>query len=166
MTRKTNNKQKAPETLNEKEQGKSDVQSQGVAQITHHILQEGKALKLSPKSTNHVFYEIGRAVVDGELYVRLVGNEGGGLHSKEWIKLTDVLDVLAEQEDKPFKSSLFKTVFKGGSANNAGFLAACIRGMGLTIKSETSVFLHVVAPEFDQQRTQLLALSEPESDNQ
>ena len=40
----------------------------------HQILKEGKVRKLSPKSTNHVFYEIGREPNEGELYVRLVTN--------------------------------------------------------------------------------------------
>ncbi|MGY0617140.1 hypothetical protein [Vibrio sp. FJH11] len=166
MARKPNVKDKTSEVLNENNDVKPDIQPQSEADITHEILREGKALKLSPKSTNHVFYEIGRAPVDGELYVRLVGNEGGGLHSKEWIKLSDVLDVLATQEDKPFKSSLLKSVFAGGSANNAGFLAACIRGMELTIKSEKSVFLHVLAPDFDKHRDELLSLGKqnPETD--
>ncbi|GAK85884.1 hypothetical protein JCM19238_3474 [Vibrio ponticus] len=163
MTRKTNNKNTKPQDSGDKVDVNKDVESLKDTLPAHKIVQEGKALKLSPKSTNHVFYEIGRDPVDDELHVRLVGNEGGGLHSKEWIKLSDVLEVLSEQQDKPFKSSLLKPLFKGGSANNSAFLAACIRRMGLTIQAETSVFLHVVAPDFDKYRDELLALQEQNS---
>ncbi|OOE78673.1 hypothetical protein BZG73_15835 [Salinivibrio siamensis] len=132
---------------------------------SHQVLREGKARKLSPKSTNHVFYQIGREQVDGELYVRLIGNEGGGMHSKEWVSLNNVLDIITTQE-KPFKSSCLKGVFQSGSANNAVFLAACIRGMGLTIQSDKSVFLHVLAPDFDIQRDELLSLGEQSTDSE
>ncbi len=164
MARKPNVKDKTTELPTESSEVKPDTQPLSEADITHEILRESQALKLSPKSTNHVFYEIGRNLADSELYVRLTGNEGGGLHSKEWIKLSDVLGVLAEQEDKPFKSSLLKGVFVGGSANNAGFLAACLRGMGLTIKSEKSVLLHVLAPDFDKRRDELLSLGQQSSE--
>lgn len=167
MTRKANNKNKQSVPSVETSDANVELESQEVTEtveITHHVLLESKALKLSPKTTNHVFYEVARNQTDDELYVRLTGNEGGGLHSKEWLKLVDVLAVLEEQEDKPFKSSVLKSVFKGGSANNAGFLAACLRGMELTIQSEKSVFLHVLGPEFATRRDELLALGEPETE--
>ncbi|NMU52940.1 hypothetical protein HKB25_02825, partial [Vibrio parahaemolyticus] len=49
------------------------------------------------------------------------------------------------------------------SANNAGFLAACCRGLGLIIQSEKSVFLHVLAPDYEQRRDELLSLVDSET---
>ncbi|GIU31546.1 hypothetical protein [Shewanella sp. MBTL60-007] len=131
-----------------------------IAPINHfsHIVLEGKAKKLSPKTTNHVFYEIALHYEDNQLYLRLSGSEGGGLHSKEWIKLEDIFTVLDEQSDKPFKSTVIKSVFKGGSANNAGFMAACLRGLLLINPTEKSVFLHALAPEYAQRRDELRSL--------
>ncbi|MGS0826188.1 hypothetical protein ACVBIO_10280 [Shewanella sp. 0m-8] len=131
-----------------------------IAPLNHftNIVLEGKAKKLSPKTTNHVFYEIALHDEDNQLYLRLSGNEGGGLHSKEWIKLEDIRAVLDEQSDKPFKSTVIKSVFKGGSANNAGFMAACLRGLLLINPTEKSVFLHVLAPEYVQRRDELRSL--------
>lgn len=123
-----------------------------------NIVLDGKAKKLSPKTINHVFYEVSEHDDLKAPYIRLSGNEGGGLHSKEWIALEDIFAVLNEQTDKPFKSTVFKSVFKGGSANNAGFLAACCRGLGLTIPTEKSVFLHVLAPDYEQRRDKILSL--------
>ncbi|MDF5409666.1 hypothetical protein P3692_24590, partial [Vibrio parahaemolyticus] len=106
----------------------------------------------------HVFYEIALHDEENELYIRMTGNQGSGLHSKEWIPLKDITAVLDVQGDKPFKSSVMKCVFSGQSANNAGFMAACCRGLGLIIQSEKSVFLHVLAPDYEQRRDELLSL--------
>ncbi|HCG6983269.1 TPA: hypothetical protein NJ311_003629 [Vibrio parahaemolyticus] len=158
MARKPNVKDKTSEVSTESADIKPDLQPQSEADITHEILREGKALKLSPKSTNHVFYEIAMHKEENELYIRMSGNEGGGLHSKEWVPLKDIFAVLDVQGDKPFKSSVMKCVFSGQSANNAGFMCGVCRGMGLIIKSDKSVFLHVLAPDYEQRREELLSL--------
>lgn len=127
-----------------------------------NIVCEGKAKKLSPKTENHVFYEIAIHDAENELYIRMTGNQGSGLHSKENIPLKDITAVLDVQGDKPFKSSVLKCVFSGQSANNAGFMAACCRGLGLIIQSEKSVFLHVLATDYEQRRDAILSLVDAE----
>ncbi len=164
MARKTTSKSVSASNPAENTVAKDSKEEQVDSESSHKILKEGKARKLSPKSTNHVFYEVGREPHEGDLYVRLVTNEGGGLHSKEWVNLVDLLDVLSSQEDKPFKSSVLRTVFSSKSANNTGFLAACLRDMELTIQSEKSVFLQVLAPDFHKHRDELLALSQQDSE--
>ncbi|KOE14699.1 hypothetical protein ACS89_13945 [Vibrio parahaemolyticus] len=128
-----------------------------------HIVLEGKAKKLSPKTENHLFYEIAIHQGEKELYIRISGNQGGGLYCRSWIPLKDITAVLDVQGDKPFKSSVMKCVFSGQSANNAGFMAACCRGLGLIIQSEKSVFLHVLAPDYEQRRDELLSLVDAEA---
>jgi hypothetical protein len=134
-----------------------------VQQPVFNVVLEGKGKKLSPKTTYHVFYEVGISEDDDELYLRLSSNEGGGLHSKEWIKVDSILELLDQQDDRPFKSTVFKSVFKGASANNAAFLAAAIRGEGLGLigPSEKSVFLHVVTGDYADRKAALLALNSP-----
>ncbi|ETX22149.1 hypothetical protein [Vibrio parahaemolyticus] len=158
MARKANQQQEAaqPEIAEVNEQV-TVTDDKPVDHFTNIVL-DGKAKKLSPKTENHVFYEVSEHDDLKALYIRLSGNEGGGLHSKEWIALEDIFTVLNEQTDKPFKSTIFKSVFKGGSANNAGFLAACCRGLDLIIPTEKSVFLHVLAPDYEQRRDELLSL--------
>ena len=126
-----------------------------------NIVLSGKGKKLSPKTTNHVFFDIAEHDEEGELYIRLSGNEGGGLHSKEWINLTTLIAILDEQVDKPFKSTALKPAFKGASANNAGFLAGVLRSpdIGLITQSGTSVFLHVLAADYEEKKAKLLALT-------
>ncbi|ENY6497475.1 hypothetical protein ACFD7R_003641 [Vibrio parahaemolyticus] len=162
MARKSNQQQETvqPEIV----EGNEQVAVTEDLPVDHftYIVREGKAKKLSPKTENHVFYEIALHDEKTELYIRMSGNEGGGLHSKEWIPLKDITAVLDVQGDKPFKSSVMKCVFSGQSANNAGFMAACCRGLGLIIQSEKSVFLHVLAPDYEQRRDELLSLVDAE----
>ncbi|PMJ66513.1 hypothetical protein [Vibrio splendidus] len=164
MARKTNQKEEVvqPEVVegNELATVVKDVPVDHFA----NIVLEGKAKKLSPKTENHVFYEIAIHDEEKELYIRMTGNQGGGLHSKEMISLKDITAVLDVQGDKPFKSSVVKCVFSGQSANNAGFMAACCRGLGLIIQSEKSVFLHVLAPDYEQRRDELLSLADGETE--
>ncbi|EJG0325437.1 hypothetical protein C4D07_RS17885 [Vibrio parahaemolyticus] len=163
MARKSNQQQETarPEIPESNEQV-TVVEELPVDHFTY-IVREGKAKKLSPKTENHVFYEIAIHDEDNELYIRMSGNQGGGLHSKEMIPLKDITAVLDVQGDKPFKSSVMKCVFSGQSANNAGFMAACCRGLGLIIQSEKSVFLHVLAPDYEQRRDELLSLVDTET---
>lgn len=163
MARKSNQQQETvqPEIV----EGNEQVTVTDDQPVEHfaHIVREGKAKKLSPKTENHVFYEIAIHDEENELYIRMTGNQGSGLHSKEKIPLKDITAVLDVQGDKPFKSSVLKCVFSGQSANNAGFMAACCRGLGLIIQSEKSVFLHVLAPDYEQRRDELLSLVDAET---
>ncbi|MGL1634411.1 hypothetical protein ACSTJT_12935 [Vibrio parahaemolyticus] len=163
MARKSNQQQETVQS--EIVEGNEQVTVTDDQPVDHftHIVREGKAKKLSPKTENHVFYEIALHDEENELYIRMTGNQGSGLHSKEMIPLKDITAVLDVQGDKPFKSSVLKCVFSGQSANNAGFMAACCRGLGLIIQSEKSVFLHVLAPDYEQRRDELLSLVDAET---
>ena len=158
MARKTNQKEEVvqPEVLEGTEQV-TVTDDNPVDHFTNIVL-DGKAKKLSPKTENHVFYQLSVHDDLNALFLRLSGNEGGGLHSKEWVAFEDIIAVLNEQDDKPFKSTVLKSVFKGGSANNAGFMAAALRGLLLILPSEKSVFLHVLAPDYEQRRDELMSL--------
>ncbi|ELB2151658.1 hypothetical protein HJ118_19650 [Vibrio parahaemolyticus] len=163
MARKSNQQQETVQS--EIVEGNEQVTVTDDQPVDHftHIVREGKAKKLSPKTENHVFYEIALHDEENELYIRMTGNQGSGLHSKEMIPLKDITAVLDVQGDKPFKSSVLKCVFSGQSANNAGFMAACCRGLGLIIQSEKSVFLHVLATDYEQRRDELLSLVDAEA---
>ncbi|CAK3967218.1 conserved hypothetical protein [Vibrio crassostreae] len=164
MARKTNQKEKVvqPEVLEGNEL--ATVVKDGPVDHFTNIALEGKAKKLSPKTENHVFYEIAIHDEEKELYIRMTGNQGGGLHSKEKILLKDITAVLDVRGDKPFKSSVMKCVFSGQSANNAGFMAACCRELGLIIQSEKSVFLHVLSEDYKLRRDELLSFVDGETE--
>lgn len=116
-----------------------------------HTLLNHTAEKLSARSEGLIFYAIGRHEESGELFLKITGNQGGGLHSKEWIALSAIDDVLRSlPADKPFKSSVMKRLFKGGSANNAGFLSAILRSDGLKLiqKAGGNPMLHELVPDY------------------
>lgn len=121
----------------------------------------GFTLKLSRRSTGNVGFELALNTNDKCRYLRLTSNDSGGLFSKEWVKLDDLYVLLeAMGANKPFKSSVFKSVMKGGSANNVSFLSAVLRSeeIALILKSEKSLFLHVVNPLLINQRDRLSKL--------
>ncbi|URQ87039.1 hypothetical protein J8Z28_03850 [Pseudoalteromonas sp. SCSIO 43088] len=127
---------------------------------THVVLVDGKAAKLSTKKRGFVTFTLATCIDSGELELRLTGNDGGGLHSKEWLSVTAIIDVLNVQvTDKPFKSTVFKSVFKGASANNASFLAAVLRSkdINLIVSTEKSQYLHMLPNNYESVREQLLA---------
>ncbi len=125
-----------------------------------NIVLSGKGKKLSPRATGFIEFEIAEEDGEGHLHLRICGNLGG-LFSREWIDLRTIIAILDEQVGKPFKSTALKAAFKGASANNAGFLAGVLRSpdIGLIVQSGSSVFLHVLANDFDEKKTKLLALS-------
>lgn len=125
------------------------------------LITDGKALKLSPNTKNHVLFQLGKKVEDNKLYLRMSGNEGGGLHSKEWVSIEDIVELLDEQEGKAIKSTILKPVFKGGSANNCGFMAAVLRckQIDLLAQSENSVFTHRLSDNYQSAKEALLAMA-------
>ena len=64
---------------------------------------------------------------DGEIYLRVHSNTGGGFFSQEWISLRDILTALKKRPDgKPITSILLDPLFRGKSANTPGFLMAVL----------------------------------------
>lgn len=101
------------------------------------LLEQGKALKLSPKTQNHVFYQIATHDEDEQLCLRISGNEGGGLHSKEWLAVEKITETLEGLTGQTIKSTMLKPVFTGSSSNNTAFLAAVLRSpeIGLLVRA-------------------------------
>lgn len=163
MARKSNQQQEAVQP--EVAEGNEQVTVTDDKPVDHfaNIVLNGKAKKLSPKTENYVFYEIVLHDEDNQLYIRMTGNEGGGLFSREAIPLVALIDKFLDQGTKPFKSTVVKNIFKSGSVNNSGFMCGICRGLGLIIQSENSVFLHQLAPDFEQRRDELLSLVSDET---
>jgi len=141
----------------------TDETNKSVEEADSHFktLLVGLASKLSIKSSGLIGYEVALNTDDKSRYLRLTSNDSGGLFSKEWVKLDDLYVLLEAMEaDKPFKSSVFKSIIKGGSANNVSFLSAVLRSeeIALILKSEKSQFLHVVNPLLINQRDRLSKL--------
>lgn len=160
--KKTNDKKTTPESTAtaSTETNNTAVTETAPDVETHIVLVEGKAAKLSSKNRGFVTFTLATCIDTGELELKLTGNDGGGLHSKEWLSVTSIVDILNVQiADKPFKSTVLKTVFKGASANNASFLAAVLRSkeINLIVSTEKSQYLHMLPNNYESVREQLLA---------
>ena len=89
------------------------------------ILKTGTCPSLSGKSK--LTYEIGAGSAS-EICVRVTKNTGAGMFSKAWVALDQVHRLV---NDKPITSTTLGPLFKGGSANSAGFLLAVMKNEGL-----------------------------------
>ena len=82
------------------------------------LIEKGVASKLSPKSAGAVFFQLAVKDEDNSLHLRISGNEGGGLHSKEWVSVTTIIELLKPLKEQSFKSNVFKKVMVGKSSNS------------------------------------------------
>ena len=91
---------------------------------TMRVLSTGTCETLSGSSK--LTYHIG-CMPDGEIYLRVHSNTGGGFFSQEWISLRDILTALKKRPDgKPITSILLNPLFRGKSANTPGFMMAVL----------------------------------------
>jgi hypothetical protein len=123
------------------------------ADIQYLTIKTGFAAKLSTKSTGKIGFEIAQHSENKENYLRLTTNSSGGLFSKEWMLVSDIVELLNKNKDsKPFKSSLFKEIISGGSSNNVSFTAAILRSddIGFIKPSDKNLFLHTVSDDLDE----------------
>jgi hypothetical protein len=129
--------------------------------LAYQTVLVGHAPKLSTKATGAVGYELAINTDDKRQYLRLTSNNSGGLFSKEWVGLDAIYALLESLDvDKPFKSSTFKAVIKGGSSNNVSFLSAVLRceEVALILPSDKSQYLHAHNPLLINRREQLSKL--------
>ena len=91
---------------------------------TMRVLSTGTCDTLSGSSK--LTYHIG-SMPDGEIYIRVHGNTGGGFFSQEWISLQDILTALKKRPDgRPITSILLSPALPGQSANTPGFMMAVL----------------------------------------
>jgi hypothetical protein len=136
----------------------SDTENEVVNHFSN-IVKQGEADKLASTAKGKVIYEIALHDEEKQLYFRIAGQTiKGGLHSKQWIPLIQLLELIEEQGDRAWKSSIYKPLFSGGSINNHSFCASIARELGIAQKSESSIYLHVVGDKYQDRKKELLAL--------
>jgi hypothetical protein len=91
---------------------------------TMRVLATGTCDTLSGSSK--LTYHIG-STPDGEIYIRVHGNTGGGFFSQEWVALQDIIRALEKRPaGKPITSILLNPLFRGKSVNTPAFLLAVL----------------------------------------
>lgn len=124
--------------------------TQEVTAIEFILLKQATAPKLSPKTPGSLTYQVGKHPESNALALRMLESDSGGYFSKEWVELESIKSLLDTLEaDKPFKSSALRSLFSGGSSNNAGFCAAVCRAEGVLAAVPDKAFLHLKAHPVD-----------------
>lgn len=87
---------------------------------------------------------------EGEIYIRVSANSGGGFWSAEWVAFTAIQSALTSlPKDTPITSYALRGLFSGKSVNSRGFLMATLKHLGL------------VQPMPDKQRCYVLLDARP-----
>ncbi|BDA16929.1 hypothetical protein BWQ95_21745 [Aeromonas hydrophila] len=118
------------------------------------VIKSSKAPKISARASGLLHYDVGKND-EGRYALRITANDTGGLFSKHWLSLDDILALLDILKDAPFKSVALKALFVRGSANNHGFLAAILRAEKLLVAAEPNSPFHRVGLSLSDWSTQL-----------
>ena len=118
------------------------------------VIKSAKAPKISARASGLLHYEVGKND-EGRYALRITANDTGGLFSKHWLSLDDILALLDILKDAPFKSVALKALFVRGSANNHGFLAAILRAEKLLVAAEPNSPFHRIGLSLSDWSTQL-----------
>lgn len=93
------------------------------------VLKEATCSTANGKST--LGYQVGTDE-SGDVFLKLTSNSGGGFFSSEWIGYSAIDKALkAWPVDQPITSMALRSLSRGKSANNAGFLCAVLVAEGL-----------------------------------
>lgn len=118
------------------------------------VIKSAKAPKISARASGLLHYDVGKND-ECRYALRITANDTGGLFSKHWLSLDDILALLDILKDAPFKSVALKALFVRGSANNHGFLAAILRAEKLLVAAEPNSPFHRAGLSLSDWSTQL-----------
>lgn len=94
-----------------------------------NILIENQCSKLSSRAKGQLSYQC--ATDDkGKTFIRIFANSEKGAFSNEWLELDQIFSLMPANQT-PFRSTIFVPLFSKKSANNAPFLSAILRHLGL-----------------------------------
>ena len=122
------------------------------------LLAEGTAKKLGLRSTGSLSYQVLADHDRKNLFIALTKNDGGGYYSKERVNLLSVEACLqAHKTGTPFRAKALKDAYVSKSSNNAGFMTATLRALGLTTAAPDADSKHILAGDWDAWRKQMIA---------
>src|SRR5262245_9822896 len=95
---------------------------------TIHVVRDGTCPSLSGRS--NLTYEVGTDAAT-EVHLRISKNSGTGYFNRDWVAWDAIRRILAKNLGLPITLHTLTPLFKGTSANNAGFLLAVLKHEGL-----------------------------------
>ena len=103
---------------------KTSSKKQKDNELPVQLIHTGKCPTLSGRST--LTFHVG--VMDGNTYIRVYSNTGGGMHSKTWMPVAEILDLLVKHpKDRTVTSYVLHSLFVNCSANDGPFhFAVCL----------------------------------------
>lgn len=121
-------------------------------QTRYRLLKTDIAAKLGLRAQGGITYQLLVDPEGHELYLTVVANDGGGYWSREVISFSKVEDCLSTHADSglPFPSLLLRHAFVGRSSNNAPFLVAVLRDLGLLQAAPGKPFQHLVTGDWSE----------------
>lgn len=123
------------------------------------LLKSSTAPKIGKQSEGVIGYKILSDMERTSLHIVITSNEGGGYFSREIVPFNKISACLKSRvQDKPFPSKLFKDAFIGRSSNNAGFLAAILRVLGLLATAPDAETQHIVGDDWTAWQKLMLAV--------
>jgi hypothetical protein len=122
------------------------------------LLKVGIAKKLGLRSTGSLSYQVLADHDRKNLFIALTQNDGGGFFSKERVNMLSIEACLdGHKAGEPFPSKTLKNAYKSKSSNNAGFMTATLRALGLTAAAPDAQSKHIVAGDWDEWRKKMIA---------
>lgn len=122
------------------------------------LLEAGTAKKLGMNSSGSLSYQVLADRDRKNLFIALTQNDGGGFFSKERVNMLSIEACLdAYRAGAPFPSKALKEAYKSRSSNNAGFLTATLRVLGLTAAAPNADSKHIVAGDWNEWRKKMIA---------
>lgn len=122
------------------------------------LLDEGTAKKQGLRSTGCLDYQVLADLDRKNLFIALTKNDGGGYYSKERVNMLAIEACLvARRAGEPFPSKTLKDAYKSKSSNNAGFMTATLRALGLTAAAPETESKHIVTSDWAAWRKTMIS---------
>lgn len=124
----------------------------------YRLLKTDLAAKLSARSTGGITYVLLADTSDvPELHIAVTANEGGGLWSKEAVRLDIIEGVLDAYAGQPFPTKALRGAMVGRSSNNPPFCLAVLKDLGLVEPAPDKAHQHVKVGDWQIFRAEWLA---------
>lgn len=124
----------------------------------YRLLKSDIAAKLSARSTGGITYVLLVDVGDDpDLHIAVTANEGGGLWSKEVMRLDTIEAVIDAYAGAPFPTKALRGAMIGRSSNNPPFCLAVLKDLGLVAPAPDKAHQHVKSGDWAAFREEWLA---------
>ncbi|WP_296000042.1 hypothetical protein [Rugamonas sp.] len=122
------------------------------------LLSAGQAKKLGQQSTGLLSYHVLADHQRRDVLIAVTANDGGGFFSRERVNFRVIETCLEKYKSGlPFVSKALKEAFISKSANNAGFIVAVLRSLGLLGPALEVSTQHVMVGDWAAWQQKMLA---------